>query len=81
MSTKKISITFQFGVFVKQAVVLSISTGEIVDLKILQSNWLRAFRPISQEEIFPKYRICAETANTNFHYRINPVKINDQLFL
>ena len=32
--------------------VSSICSGEIVDLKILQSDWLRAFWPISQEQNF-----------------------------
>ena len=33
----------------------------MVDLKILQSDWLRAFWPISQEKDFPKHSICAGT--------------------
>ena len=32
-----------------------------VDLKILQSDWLRAFSSISQEKDFSQYRICAGT--------------------
>ena len=38
-----------------------IYSGEIVDLKILQSDWLRAFWPISQEQNFYQHRICAGT--------------------
>ena len=54
----------------------------MVDLKIMQSDWLRAFWPISQEEGFSQYRICAGTQQIiNFHYRTNSVKINDQIFL
>ena len=34
---------------VKNEAVSSISSGEKVDLKILQSDWLRAFWPISQK--------------------------------
>ena len=67
----------------KNEAVSSICSGEILDLKILQSDWLRAFWPISQEKVFQKSRISAETQqNTeNFHYRTNSVKINDQIFL
>ena len=32
--------------------VSSICFGEIVDLKILQPDWLRAFWPIPQKQIF-----------------------------
>ena len=35
----------------KNETVSSICSGEIVDLKILQSDWLRAFRSTSQEQI------------------------------
>ena len=34
----------------KNKAVSSICSGEVVDLKILQSEWLRSFRPISQEQ-------------------------------
>ena len=37
----------------KNEAVSSTCSGEKVDLKILQSNWLRAFGPISQEQDFP----------------------------
>ena len=36
----------------KNEAVSSICSGEILDLKILQSGWLRAFWPISQEQDF-----------------------------
>ena len=36
----------------KNEAVSSICSGEIVDLKILQSDWLRAFWPISHEQDF-----------------------------
>ena len=41
--------------------VSSICSEEIVDLKILQSLWLRAFWPISQEQDFFQMQICART--------------------
>ena len=39
--------------------VLSTCSEEIVDLKIMQSDWLRAFWPISQEQDFSQYMISA----------------------
>ena len=33
----------------KTQTISSVSPGDIADLKILQSDWLRAFRSISQE--------------------------------
>ena len=49
----------------------------MVDLKILQSDWLRAFWPIPQEQDFSQtYHLCRNTTNNiNFHYRSNSVKI------
>ena len=41
--------------------VSSICPGEIVDLKILQSYWVKAFWPISQKQDFAQYRIFAGT--------------------
>ena len=58
----------------KNESVLSICSGEIVDLKILQSNWLSAFWPISQE-------LYRNTSNKiNFHYKTNSVKITKFFF-
>ena len=45
----------------KNEAVSSICSAEIVDLKILQSPWLRAFWPKSQKQDFSQYRICART--------------------
>ena len=59
----------------KNEAVSSICSGEIVDLKILQSDWLRAFWPISQKQDFSQYRICAGTQ------QIYSKKVNDQIFL
>ena len=77
--------TFNFCEFVstcKNEVISSICSRETVDLKTLQSDWLRAFWPISQEQDFSQCRICAETANNmDFHYRSKSVKINDKIFL
>ena len=54
----------------------------MVDLKILQSEWLRAFLPKSQEQdLFRIEGLCGNTANSiKFHYRTNSGKINDRFF-
>ena len=64
---------------VKNQAISLICPGDIDDLKILQSDWLRAFQPISQKQDFSKILdLCTNTVNsTNFHYRTNSVKIND----
>ena len=63
----------------KNEAVSSICYGEMLDLKILQSEWLRALWPISQEQHFSQiedlYRSIANSIN--FHYRTNSGKIND----
>ena len=43
----------------KNKAISLICSGEIVDLKILQFDWVRKFWPISQEQDFSQYRICA----------------------
>ena len=67
----------------KNEAVSSICYGEMLALKILQSEWLRPFQHISQEQHFPQiddlYRNTA--LNINFHYRKNSGKINGQFFL
>ena len=47
----------------------------------MQSDWLKLFWPISQEQTFSQiWGLCGNTANNiNFHYRSNSVKINDQI--
>ena len=47
--------------------------------KILQSDWLRAFWPVSQAQDFSKiWNLSKNTANyINFHHRTNSVKINN----
>ena len=59
-----------------------ICSGDMVNLKILPSDWLRKFWPISQEPEFSQMSdLCRNTANNIiFHYRTNSVKINDKIF-
>ena len=51
--------------------------------KCLQSYWLRAFWPISQEQHFSQIEDLYKNTvnNINFHYRTNSRTINDQNFL
>ena len=41
--------------------VSSICFGEVINLKMLQSDWVRAFWSNLQKEIFPKHGICSGT--------------------
>ena len=52
---------------------------EKVAWKILHSDWLRAFWPVSQEQDFCQiWDLCRNKAyDINFHYRTYSVKIND----
>ena len=63
----------------KNEAVSSIFSREILDLKILQSEWLRAFWAISQEQYFSQTEDLR--SNIDFHYRMNSGKINDQIYL
>ena len=67
----------------KNEAVSSICSEEMVGLKIMQSEWLRAFWPISQERDLSQLEdLCKSTANIiNFHYRTNSGKINDHVFI
>ena len=67
---------------VKNQAISLICSGDKVDKKILQSDWLRAFWPISQEQTFSQiWDMCRNTANNvNFHHRSNSVKCNDHIF-
>ena len=67
----------------KNEAVSSIYSGETLDLKILRSDWLKAFWSISQEQDFSQiYDLRRNTVNNNiFYYRTSSVKINDQIFL
>ena len=57
----------------------SIYSRDIVDLKILQSDWQRAFWSISQEPDFSQVWDLRKNRinNINFFYRLNSEKIND----
>ena len=52
---------------------------DVVDLKILQSDWPRVFWPISERPDFSQILDLWKNAlnNINFHYRSNSEKIND----
>ena len=65
----------------KNEAILSICSGEIVDLKILKSDWsILAY--ILGTIFSPVYHLCSNIANNiYFHYRMNWVKTNDQSFL
>ena len=45
----------------KNYIVSLICSGEMVDLKVLEFDWLRPFWLIYQKQDFPKYRICTGT--------------------
>ena len=60
----------------KNQAISSFCSRDIVHLNILQSNWLRAFWPISQEPDFPQITdLFRNTANN-----ISQNKIKDQIF-
>ena len=72
----------------KNQAISMICSGDMVDKKILQSDWLRTFWPISQD-IFPHisghfsqiWHLCMNIAdNIHVHYRTNSVKIYDKNF-
>ena len=59
----------------------SISSGDIVDLKTLQRDWLRGFRPLSQEQDFPQiWDLGKNTANNITFHRTNSEKFKYQIF-
>ena len=64
---------------VKNQAISLICSGDMVDQKILQSDWQRIFWSISHELKFSQiWDLCRNTAsNINFHYRWNSVKSND----
>ena len=55
----------------------------MLDLKILQLEWLKAFWPITQEQHFSQIEDLYRNTVNNiiFHYRTNSGEINDQTFL
>ena len=81
--TKTFSIKFQIlwiCINMQKMRLSSICSREIVDLNILQSDWLRAFWPISQKQDFQD--LWRNTANKiNLHYRTTSVEIKDHIFL
>ena len=59
----------------------SISSGDIVDLKTLQRDWLRGFRPLSQEQDFPEiWDLGKNRANNITFHRTNSEKFKYQIF-
>ena len=60
----------------KNEAVSSIFSGDMLDLKILQAEWLKEFWAISQEQYFSQKEDLR--SNINFDYRTNSGKINDQ---
>ena len=62
--------------YAKNQAFSSFCSRDIVNLKILQSDWSRAFWPISQELDFSQvWDLCKNTAvNTIFLYRANSEK-------
>ena len=67
----------------KNDVVSSICSGEMLDFKILQSEWRRTFWPISEEQSFSQIEdLYRNTVNkTNFNYRTNSGQTNYQIFI
>ena len=77
--------TFNFHEFpstCKKQVFSSFCSRDIVNLKILKSDWLRAFWPKSQEADFSQVQdLCNNASNNiNFLYRTNSEKTNNQIF-
>ena len=60
----------------------STRSWDTANLKILQSDWLRAFLPISQElELFQVWNFHREVHNDErFHFRSTPGKTNDKIY-
>ena len=67
----------------KNEVVSSICSEEMLAFKILQSEWLGAFWPISEEQFFSQIEdLYRNTVNKiNFNYRTNSGKTNYQIFI
>ena len=68
------STFYQFVSTYYNEAVSWIYSGEIVDLKILQSGCLRAFWPISWEHDFSNYRICAKTQQIKQSFIIKQIQ-------
>ena len=65
--------------FAKNQAFSIFCSRDIVNLKILQSDWLRAFWTISHDPDFSQVQdLCKNTANIiTFLHRQNSEKIND----
>ena len=87
MPNQKISnqllIFVNFYQLARNKAVSSICSREIVHLKILLSDWLRIFWPVSQEQDLSQIKdLCISTANNkNFYCKTSSVKIKDKAFL
>ena len=69
---KKISENFFANLhqYAKNQAVSSICSGVMVDSKILQSDWLRAFWPISSDQDFSQIRdLCRNTTNSKNRWK------------
>ena len=81
--TFKCSVNVTIKKNTQNEAVSVICSGEMLDLKILQLEWLRAFCPIFLEQNFSQtedlYRNTVN--NTNFHYKTDAEKINEEIFL
>ena len=65
--------------YAKNQAFSSFCSRDILNLKILQPDWSRAFWPISQEPDFAQvWDLCKNIANiVKFLYRPNSEKVND----
>ena len=66
----------------KNQAISLICSGDMIDSKIVQSNWLRKFWPLSWEQKFSQiWDLHKNTANNiSFHYRTNSVNTKNQIF-
>ena len=82
-SAPTFSLSFKFSWIYKtmQKITISLFSSDIFNLKILQSDWPRAFWPISQKSnFFQIWNLNRNTANNiNFHYRSNSQNITNKI--
>ena len=72
---KKYSVNFHESVeHAKNWNILSICSRDVVVLKILQSDWLRAIGTYLENWIFLIYGICAGTQETTITFVANKVR-------
>lgn len=53
---------------------LSFRSTDLSDLKILKYNWLRAIKPMHQEQHFPRHDICKRIQQTILTFIIDQKK-------